>query len=114
MTGWWAPDSRGAVVVGGSIMVRSFAAAIAALVLGASVPAFSHGGGLNTCGCHFNRKTGRCHCHQDGGCGCACQPNRCGAYGALDDVAATGESLVCAPDAKAPAPESGNKRKNPS
>lgn len=21
-----------------------------------------HGGGLNACGCHFNRKTGGCHC----------------------------------------------------
>ncbi len=36
-----------------------------------------HGGGLNACGCHFNRKTGACHCHQDRGCGCECQPARC-------------------------------------
>lgn len=38
---------------------------------------FAHGGGLNKCGCHFNRKTGECHCHQDKGCGCECQPSRC-------------------------------------
>lgn len=37
-----------------------------------------HGGGLNACGCHFNRKTGDCHCHQPRGCGCACQPASCG------------------------------------
>lgn len=38
---------------------------------------FAHGGGLNKCGCHFNRKTGECHCHQDRGCGCECQPSSC-------------------------------------
>ena len=38
---------------------------------------FAHGGGLNKCGCHFNRKTGECHCHQDRGCGCECEPSRC-------------------------------------
>ena len=37
----------------------------------------AHGGGLNGCGCLFNRKTGECHCHRDRGCGCECQPNRC-------------------------------------
>lgn len=30
----------------------------------------SHGGGLNSCGCHFNRKTGVCHCHRAPACGC--------------------------------------------
>jgi hypothetical protein len=36
-----------------------------------------HGGGLNGCGCHFNRKTGECHCHRAGACGCTCQPASC-------------------------------------
>lgn len=37
----------------------------------------AHGGGLNACGCHHNRKTGECHCHQPRGCGCPCQPSTC-------------------------------------
>ena len=36
-----------------------------------------HGGGLNRCGCHFNHKTGSCHCHQARGCGCECEPASC-------------------------------------
>lgn len=36
-----------------------------------------HGGGLNACGCHIERKTGTCHCHQNRGCGCDCQPVDC-------------------------------------
>ncbi|MBN9411474.1 MAG: hypothetical protein J0H69_20205 [Burkholderiales bacterium] len=36
-----------------------------------------HGGGLNACGCHFNRKEGTCHCHRPRACGCACQPSTC-------------------------------------
>lgn len=57
---------------------------LAALVAGSMIAVFhltstaeAHGGGLNRCGCHFNRKTGQCHCHQDRGCGCDCQPARC-------------------------------------
>lgn len=36
-----------------------------------------HGGGLNACGCHVERRTGECHCHQDRGCGCECEPEHC-------------------------------------
>ena len=36
-----------------------------------------HGGGLNSCGCHFNRKTGECHCHRPKECGCECEPASC-------------------------------------
>jgi hypothetical protein len=36
-----------------------------------------HGGGLNACGCHVNRKTGECHCHRQRACGCSCQPYTC-------------------------------------
>jgi hypothetical protein len=36
-----------------------------------------HSGGVNACGCHFNRKTGECHCHHETKCGCACQPPSC-------------------------------------
>ncbi len=36
----------------------------------------AHGGGLNKCGCHFDRRTNppTCHCHQSpyGGCGSEC------------------------------------------
>lgn len=39
------------------------------LTLG-SVDEVRHGGGLNSCGCHFNRKTGECHCHRAPACGC--------------------------------------------
>ena len=38
---------------------------------------YAHGGGINKCGCHFNRKTNECHCHQNKGCGCECQPSSC-------------------------------------
>lgn len=36
----------------------------------------THRCGLNKCGCHFNRKTGECHWHQDRGFGCECQSAR--------------------------------------
>ena len=49
----------------------------AALAVAPTREADAHGGGLNACGCHFNRKTGECHCHQDRGCGCACEPSHC-------------------------------------
>ncbi len=42
-----------------------------------SAPAEAHGGGLNRCGCHHNRRTGECHCHRNRGCGCTCQPTSC-------------------------------------
>lgn len=29
-----------------------------------AAPAFAHGGGLNSQGCHTNRKTGEYHCHR--------------------------------------------------
>ena len=32
-----------------------------------TVPAMAHGGGLNSEGCHNNRKTGDYHCHRGGG-----------------------------------------------
>lgn len=47
------------------------------ITLGVALGAEAHGGGLNRCGCRVNRRTGDCHCHQDRGCGCACQPDRC-------------------------------------
>lgn len=43
----------------------------------ASEELLEHGGGLNRCGCHVNRKTGECHCHQPKGCGCSCQAPSC-------------------------------------
>src|SRR2546427_11544520 len=42
-----------------------------------TTPALAHGGGLNACGCHFDRQTGDCHCHRPSGCGCPCQPPSC-------------------------------------
>lgn len=63
-------------------MIWVLGAALAALFsLGAGAliasSAEAHGGGLNRCGSHHNRRTGECHCHQDRGCGCECQPSRC-------------------------------------
>lgn len=39
-------------------------AAIMTLFFVGSSPAFAHGGGLNSQGCHNNRKTGDYHCHR--------------------------------------------------
>jgi hypothetical protein len=47
------------------------------LAVALAQPALAHGGGLNACGCHFNRKTGECHCHRPRTCGCACEPPEC-------------------------------------
>ncbi len=30
----------------------------------------NHGGGLNSCGCHEDHRTGICHCHRAPACGC--------------------------------------------
>jgi hypothetical protein len=45
------------------------AAAVGALIAAAvpHEPARGHGGGLNSEGCHNNRKTGDYHCHRGGG-----------------------------------------------
>lgn len=73
------------------------------VVLGMAVPAmatpaaaFAHGGGLNACGCHFNRKTGECHCHQQRGCGCECQPSHCPGRSEIQPREKPGESCTLA------------------
>lgn len=39
---------------------------------------FAHGGGLNQCGCHFDRKKNECHCHRESAnCGCDCEAASC-------------------------------------
>jgi hypothetical protein len=70
-------------------------------------PALAHGGGLNSCGCHFNRKTGECHCHRPRSCGCACEPPECThklGVEALGEVRGRGETLGPEPPA-APGPQ---------
>jgi hypothetical protein len=74
-------------------MVRALIALLAGIALGFSAPVLGHGGGLNRCGCHFDRKLGNCHCHKELGCGCSCEPARCGTGGAL----AEGDSGVPPP-----------------
>jgi hypothetical protein len=51
---------------------------LVAVLMTAPGAAWAHGGGLNACGCHFNRKTGECHCHRPRTCGCTCEPPSCG------------------------------------
>jgi hypothetical protein len=54
--------------------MRAIAACVALLF---ASPAFAHGGGLNLCGCHFERKTGKCHCHQPSkNCDCECRDDK--------------------------------------
>ena len=48
------------------------------IVVALALAALAHVGGLNACGCHFNRKTGECHCHRPFACGCECEPSWCG------------------------------------
>lgn len=65
------------MVVACLALTSSLGAADAPIGCLASPALVAHGGGLNACGCHFNRKTGDCHCHQPRGCGCPCQPAGC-------------------------------------
>lgn len=45
-----------------------------AVLLVFSMNGLAHGGGLNKCGCHMDRKTNTCHCHRSpyAGCGDEC------------------------------------------
>ncbi|MCA9610457.1 MAG: hypothetical protein KC619_32900 [Myxococcales bacterium] len=62
------------------LLIAGFLAALTSLAGGMwlASSAEAHGGGLNRCGCHHDRRSGECHCHRDRGCGCECQPDRCG------------------------------------
>jgi hypothetical protein len=44
-------------------ILSPFAGVLVVCVANISVPALSHSGGLNSQGCHANRKTGEYHCH---------------------------------------------------
>ncbi|MGC2853926.1 YHYH domain-containing protein [Novispirillum sp. DQ9] len=47
------------------MMIRLLAAAALAVLFAAgTAPAFAHGGGLDSAGCHTNHKTGDYHCHR--------------------------------------------------
>lgn len=63
-------------LVATALTAIAIAATIAAAVH-APLPAQAHGGGLDRCGCHHDRRAGTCHCHHDEGCGCECEPDRC-------------------------------------
>ncbi len=52
---------------------------LAATVLLAAAPVRAHGGPLDACGCHVDRKTRECHCHKNACvCGCGCFQASCG------------------------------------
>jgi hypothetical protein len=74
-----AMTSRPAKLLFSMALMLSLAASMPRATPAACAPGGSpqHGGGLNACGCHFDRKTGLCHCHRPRGCGCACQPVGC-------------------------------------
>lgn len=59
-----------AVAVTGSSLVTATTVNEAPCKLSDGIDEVRHGGGLNSCGCHFNRKTGECHCHRAPACGC--------------------------------------------
>src|SRR5262245_58248170 len=45
------------------LIIVDFALGLA-LLLGTILPAYPHGGGLDSYGCHHNRKAGGYHCHR--------------------------------------------------
>ncbi len=44
--------------------MRKLFAGVGVLILAVAAPSFGHSGGLNSQGCHNNRKTGDYHCHR--------------------------------------------------
>lgn len=44
-------------------MKKGFFLAVAFLLTAASISAYSHSGGTDRYGCHYDRKTGIYHCH---------------------------------------------------
>lgn len=47
--------------------MRIWTFVISCIAIPASSTVYAHGGGLNSQGCHNNRKTGDYHCHRGGG-----------------------------------------------
>jgi len=47
--------------------MRAFFFGLAAVVVAGIQPVLAHPGGLNSAGCHTNRRTGEYHCHGGGG-----------------------------------------------
>ncbi|QMU62758.1 MAG: YHYH domain-containing protein [Gammaproteobacteria bacterium] len=60
---------------------------IALLIIFTTGEVLAHGGGLNTCGGHNNRKTGNYHVHRMN-LHCACHPEQQQCKGSEDDKAA--------------------------